>query len=641
MGRIIAACPARTEAQTEMTGQTETTVFPAVTGQRNDSFPALASASLGKRWRVFGGHTAILATSRPDSPEPEEARACSREQAENGETPMSAGNEERIGRDIALSVRDLTVALPKGMERAHAAEGVSFDLHRGQILCVIGESGSGKSVTANTIMGLLPKQITVTAGSIQLEGREIVGMGPEALRSLRGRVVSMIFQDPLSALNPLMTVGAQVDEAMQAHGIGTPTSRRERAIELLTEVGLPEPELMYHQYPFRLSGGQRQRVMIAMALALEPSILIADEPTTALDVTTQAQILDLIRDIQRRKGMSVMFITHDFGVVAEIADSVVVMEKGHVVEQGSAKQVLNSPNHPYTQRLIAAVPHLTGEDRSASLPAKAVPILKVQGLVKTYRSGSKLFGTHRIVSAVKNVSFELGHGQTLGVVGESGSGKSSLGRLLVKLMAADSGKILFDGTDIAPLQETEFRPLRQKIQMIFQDPFASLNPRMTIGKILTVGPVAHGMDPALAREQARALLDLVGLDVRAFDRYPHEFSGGQRQRIGIARALMFKPRLLVADEAVSALDVSIQAQILALLDKIQRETGVSMVFITHDLRVASQICDRIAVMQKGQIVEQGPPSQIFLNPQSAYTRELVAAIPGEHPAGRQAMAAGA
>ncbi len=370
----------------------------------------------------------------------------------------------------------------------------------------------------------------------------------------------------------------------------------------MTEVGLPEPELMYHQYPFRLSGGQRQRVMIAMALALEPSILIADEPTTALDVTTQAQILDLIRDIQRRKGMSVMFITHDFGVVAEIADSVVVMEKGHVVEQGSAKQVLNSPSHPYTQRLIAAVPHLTGEDRAASRPAKADPILKVEGLVKTYRSGSKIFGTHRIVSAVKNVSFELGHGQTLGVVGESGSGKSSLGgRLLVKLMAADSGKILFDGTDIAPLQETEFRPLRQKIQMIFQDPFASLNPRMTIGKILTVGPpVAHGMDPALAREEARALLDLVGLDVRAYDRYPHEFSGGQRQRIGIARALMFKPRLLVADEAVSALDVSIQAQILALLDKIQRETGVSMVFITHDLRVASQICDRIAVMQKGR-----------------------------------------
>jgi peptide/nickel transport system ATP-binding protein len=530
--------------------------------------------------------------------------------------------------DVALSVRGLTVSLPKDMERAYAVQDISFDLKRGQILCVIGESGSGKSVTANTVMGLLPKMINVTAGSIQLEGREIVGMGPEALRSLRGRVVSMIFQDPLSALNPLMTVGAQIDEAMQAHGVGTPTSRRERAIELLTEVGLPDPELMYHQYPFRLSGGQRQRVMIAMALSLEPTILIADEPTTALDVTTQAQILELIRDIQRRKGMSVMFITHDFGVVAEIADSVVVMEKGHMVEQGSADRVLNTPQHPYTKRLIAAVPHLTGQDRTEPSTVKADPVLKVKDLVKTYHSGTRLFGTHRLVQAVRSVSFELAHGQTLGVVGESGSGKSSLGRLLVKLMETDSGKILFEGTDIAPLREAEFRPMRQKIQMIFQDPFASLNPRMTIGRILTVGPVAHGMDIAHARAEARTLLDHVGLDVGAYDRYPHEFSGGQRQRIGIARALMFKPDLLIADEAVSALDVSIQAQILELLDRIQRETGVSMIFITHDLRVASQICDRIAVMQNGQIVEQGPPSQIFLDPQTTYTRELVAAIPG-------------
>ncbi|WP_417711157.1 ABC transporter ATP-binding protein [Roseibium aggregatum] len=541
--------------------------------------------------------------------------------------------------DVALSVRGLTVSLPKGMERAHAVQDISFDLKRGQILCVIGESGSGKSVTANTIMGLLPKIMSVTTGSIQLEGREIVGMGPEALRSLRGRVVSMIFQDPLSALNPLMTVGAQIDEAMQAHGIGTQTSRRERAIELLTEVGLPDPELMYHQYPFRLSGGQRQRVMIAMALALEPTILIADEPTTALDVTTQAQILKLISDIQRRKGMSVMFITHDFGVVAEIADSVAVMEKGHIVEQGSASKVLNTPQHPYTQRLIAAVPQLTGKDRDTSPAAKADPILKVEGLVKTYHSGTGIFGTRRVVKAVKNVSFELPRGQTLGIVGESGSGKSSLGRLLVKLMETDDGKILFDGTDIAPLHEAAFRPLRQKIQMIFQDPFASLNPRMAIGRILTVGPIAHGMEFAKAREEARALLDLVGLDAGAFDRYPHEFSGGQRQRIGIARALMFKPKLLIADEAVSALDVSIQAQILELLDRIQRETGVSMIFITHDLRVASQICDRIAVMQKGQIVEEGPPSQIFLDPQSAYTSELVAAIPGGHLEGQRKLMA--
>ncbi len=534
-----------------------------------------------------------------------------------------------------LSVRDLSVSLPPGMERAHAVSGISFDLLKGQILCIIGESGSGKSVTANAIMGLLPKVIRVTEGSIRLIDTEIIDADPEYLRGLRGRVVSMIFQDPLSALNPLMTVGAQIAEAMAAHGEGTAESRKDRSLELLAEVGLPEPSLMYHQYPFRLSGGQRQRVMIAIALAMEPAVLIADEPTTALDVTTQAQILDLIRDIQRRKGMSVMFITHDFGVVAEIADSVVVMEKGKIVEQGSADKVLKDPEHPYTKRLIASVPELTGIDRV--LPqTSTTPILKVEHLVKTYSSGSRLLRSERLSKAVDGVSFELKPGRTLGVVGESGSGKTSLGRLLIKLMKSDSGSILFEGTDIAQMAEGAFRALRPKIQMIFQDPFASLNPRSTVGHILTVGPVAHGMAYAQAREEAMALLSHVGLDAGAFRRYPHEFSGGQRQRIGIARALMFKPKLLVADECVSALDVSIQAQILKLLDQVQRETGVSMVFITHDLRVASQICDEIAVMQKGKFVEVGPPSQIFLAPKSAYTRELVAAIPGKEQARRAA-----
>lgn len=541
---------------------------------------------------------------------------------------MTATRETEAVSEVAVSVSNLTISLPEGMERSHAVEDISFDLIRGQILCVIGESGSGKSVTANTIMGLLPKAIKVTGGSISLEGHDMIGMSEESLRGLRGRVVSMIFQDPLSALNPLMTVGEQIDEAMIAHGIRSATSRRERAIELLDEVGLPDPELMYHQYPFRLSGGQRQRVMIAMALVLEPTVLIADEPTTALDVTTQAQILELIRDIQRRKGMSVMFITHDFGVVAEIADSVVVMEKGHVVEKGSAAKVLKNPEHPYTRRLIAAVPHLTSEDRCAPASDIAGPILQVRNLTKTYRSGGMIFGKKRVVPAVNNLTFDLAPGQTLGIVGESGSGKSTLGRVLMKLLEADSGEIIFDGTDIAPLSEKAFRDTRHKIQMIFQDPFSSLNPRMMIGRILTVGPVANGMPRAKAREEARALLDLVGLDPRAYDRFPHEFSGGQRQRIGIARALMLKPKLLIADESVSALDVSIQAQILELLHKVQVETGVSMIFITHDLRVASRVCDQIAVMQKGNIVEMGPPSQIFLDAQSAYTRELVAAIPG-------------
>lgn len=540
---------------------------------------------------------------------------------------------------VALSVRDLTVDLPRGMERTHAVKNISFDLKQGQILCIIGESGSGKSVTANTIMGLLPRAFRVSSGAITMGGTTILGAPLKQLQDLRGRVVSMIFQDPLSALNPLMTVGAQITEVMTAHGVGTKQTRSRRVIELLTEVGLPDPVMMASQYPFRLSGGQRQRVMIAMALALEPTVLIADEPTTALDVTTQAQILALIRDIQRRKGMSVMFITHDFGVVAEIADSVVVMEKGFIVEQGTAEQVLKSPAHAYTKRLIAAVPRLTGDNRIQPEAADKAPILKVTGLTKTYRSGSALFGAQRVVPAVKDVSFELAQGRTLGVVGESGSGKSSLGRLLIKLQEADEGRILFDGDEIVGLSEQAFRHLRPKIQMIFQDPFASLNPRSTIGQILTVGPVAHGMSFAQAREDAKSLLSHVGLDAGAFNRYPHEFSGGQRQRVGIARALMFKPKLLIADEAVSALDVSIQAQILKLLDQIQRETGVSMIFITHDLRVASQICDEIAVMQKGRIVEQGPPSQIFLAPQSAYTRELVAAIPGEQPGDTRPMAA--
>ena len=531
--------------------------------------------------------------------------------------------------DLALSVRDLTVALPKGMDRLYAVENVSFDLQRGKILCIIGESGSGKSVSANAIMGLLPNALRVQSGSIVLDGVDVTTSPPHVLRDLRGRVASMIFQDPLSALNPLMTVGAQIEEVMAAHDVGTPQSRAEKALSLLREVNLPDPEVMIHQYPFRLSGGQRQRVMIAMALALEPAVLIADEPTTALDVTTQAQILELIREIQQRKGMSVMFITHDFGVVAQIADDVVVMEKGHIVERGSAQQVLNAPEHPYTKQLIAAVPKMRRDDRETDAPATGVSqLLEVEGLTKTYRTARGMFQPPRIVKAVNDISFDLAPGRTLGVVGESGSGKSSLGRVLMKLLDNEGGSIRFEGQEIAGLSEKAFKPLRTKIQMIFQDPFASLNPRATIGYSLTVGPIAHGMSKAEAREQAKALLERVGLNASAYDRYPHEFSGGQRQRVGIARALMFKPKLLIADEAVSALDVSIQAQILELLQEIQRETGVAMIFITHDLRVASQICDEIAVMQKGQIVEYGPPSQIFIAPRSEYTRELVAAIPG-------------
>lgn len=534
-----------------------------------------------------------------------------------------------------LSVDKLTIRLPEGFDRKNAIEDISYDLSAGEILCVVGESGSGKSMTANAIMGLLPGYLKPTGNGIRYRGKDLLTLPEEEKRNLRGRDIAMIFQEPLSALNPLMTVGEQIDEVMLVHGIDDASARSARVLELMEYVGLPDPSTMRHSYPFRLSGGQRQRVVIAMALALEPSILIADEPTTALDVTTQAQILELIKRIQRAKGMGVIFVTHDFGVVADIADRVIVMEKGLVVEQGSADQVLNHPRHPYTQRLIAAVPHRGTERKegSSTHTGDPAPLLELRNLNKTYRSKEGLFSKPRIVQAVQNISLTLLRGQTLGVVGESGSGKSTLGRLIMKLLDNDGGQILYQGKDIAPLSQSAFRPMRKKIQMIFQDPFASLNPRQTIGRILTDGPLANGVDKATARARAEQLLARVGLDKSAYVRYPHEFSGGQRQRVGIARALMLDPDILIADESVSALDVSVQEQVLRLLREIQEQLKLGMIFITHDLRIAAQICDQIAVMRQGEVVEMGPPSQIFDAPQHEYTQRLIAAIPGKewHP----------
>jgi peptide/nickel transport system ATP-binding protein len=527
-----------------------------------------------------------------------------------------------------FSVRQLSVALPAGMDRQFAVENLSFDLAAGEILCIIGESGSGKSVTAHAAMGLLPRALQITKGEIVLRGQNLLTQTPETLRQLQGRTIAIIFQDPLSALNPLMTIGAQIIEVMESHNVGDAPSRRQKMLSLLDEVGLPDPERMQHQYPFRLSGGQRQRVMIAMALTLDPDVLIADEPTTALDVTTQAQILKLIRELQQRKAMSVMFITHDFGVVEEIADRVIVMEKGKMVESGPAQRVLRHPQHPYSRKLIAAVPRLQQQARTRN--ALSPQVLEVKALCKTYRSDSGWFSRSREVTALNKVSFSLKKGETLGIVGESGSGKSSLGRVLLKLLPADSGEVIFDGRDILPMSESAFRPLRRWIQMVFQDPFASLNPRHTIGTILSAGPLAlGGMSQTEVKRKAQQLLSLVGLEPSAWERYPHEFSGGQRQRVGIARALMFDPVLLVADESVSALDVSIQAQVLALLKEVQEKTQVAMIFITHDLRVASQVCDEIAVLYKGEIVEQGTPQAVFQQPKHAYTAQLVASIPGE------------
>jgi len=525
-----------------------------------------------------------------------------------------------------LAVRSLDVSLPRNMERSHAVKDVSLDLRRGEILCIVGESGPGKSGTASTIMGPLPPAPKAAGGEIPYKGPDLPPPPPAEPRRTPGKGRSMIFQDPLSALNPLMTIGQQIDEVLAAHGVTSRAERQRRVLDLLTEVGLPDPPVMRRQYPFRLSGGQRQRVMIAIALALDPDVLIADEPTTALDVTIQAQILELIRQLQAKKNTSVMFITHDFGVVADIADRVVVMEKGRVVEEGTADQVLRNPQHPYTRRLIAAVPRLREAESGPARDSETV--LEVRGLRKTYRSPFGLFGKQRVVPAVDDISFTLRRGETLGVVGESGSGKSSMGKVLMKLVEADAGEILLGGRDIRPMDETAFRPFRPRIQMIFQDPFASLNPRLTVGTSLTVGPVAHGLGREEAHRRALGLLERVGLGAAAYERYPHEFSGGQRQRVGIARALMFDPEIIVADEAVSALDVSIQAQILQLLAEVQAEKHLAMIFITHDLRVASQICDQVIVMSRGKVVEAGTPMQIFRNPQEAYSRQLVQAIPG-------------
>ncbi len=536
-----------------------------------------------------------------------------------------------------LSIQNLSIALPRGGDRPFAVQDVSYDINAGEILCIVGESGSGKSMSANAIMGLLPDYLTPQQGRILFRGVDLLRQDEATLQGMRGKDMAMIFQEPLSALNPLMTVGEQINEVMRVHNAYPGPERMRRTLELLAFVGLPDPATLYHVYPFRLSGGQRQRVMIAMALALEPALLIADEPTTALDVTTQAQILALIARIQKEKGMGVMFVTHDFGVVAEIAHRVAVMEKGVLVEQGPAEEVLNRPRHPYTQRLIAAVPHRRGEERAAAEQER--PVLEVKDLKKTYVIGHGWLGGKREVHAVDGVSFSVRRGETLGIVGESGSGKSTIGKCLLKLVGINGGQLIFNGQDIAAMPESRFRPLRKDIQMIFQDPFASLNPRHTVGRIISDGPVANGVPRAQAEARVRELLSLVGLDPSAFDRYPNQFSGGQRQRIGIARALALEPKVLVADESVSALDVSVQAQVLQLLHVLQQRLKIALVFITHDLRVAAQICNSVLVMHRGKVVEYGSPSQIFDNPQHAYTQQLIAAVPGQHWDPTQAQAA--
>ncbi|KAA9002450.1 ABC transporter ATP-binding protein [Affinibrenneria salicis] len=526
-----------------------------------------------------------------------------------------------------LSINNLSVALPEDADRPWALRHVSLELFPNEILCVVGESGSGKSMTASAIMGLLPERVRPKEGSIAFDGRDLLSLDENELRQIRGARIGMIFQEPMTALNPLHTVGDQVAEMFYTHR--PELSRRDvmaRVQRLLADVQIPEPQATARAYPHQLSGGQRQRVMIAMALALEPLVLIADEPTTALDVTTQAQILQLIRQLQQRRGTSVLFITHDFGVVAEIADRVAVMQHGQLVEQGPASRVLYSPLHEYTRSLIAAVPSL--HPAVARTAENNAPILTLKHLNKTFRQSGWLNRHRRVTPAVQDVSLELPQGSTLGIVGESGSGKSTLARCIVRLYRPDSGEILFSGRDLTRLKPQELREQSRYIQMVFQDPFASLNPRQKVGEIVAKGLLVHGTPRAEALEKVKAIFALVGLDAGAIQRYPHEFSGGQRQRIGLARALAMEPHILVADEPVSALDVSVQAQVLALLADLRARLGLSLIFITHDLRVAAQICDRIIVMQGGRIVEQGLTREVFRHPQHDYTRQLLSAIPG-------------
>ena len=531
-----------------------------------------------------------------------------------------------------LEVKNLTIALPSGGDRATAVRNVSFSVGRGEIVCLVGESGSGKSVIAQGVMGLLPKTLPVQAGQILLEGEDITHAPLARLRELRATRMSMIFQEPMTALNPVMTCGDQIDEVLSQHTQLSPAERREKVLNIVREVLLPDPERMVASYPHQLSGGQRQRIMIAMALVLDPVLLIADEPTTALDVTTQAQILKLVLDLQHRHGAGVLFITHDFGVVAEVAHRVAVLRLGDLVEIGAKADVLQRPQHDYTRMLMAAVPTLHLKER-ANDPAAPV-VLKVQGLEKIY-STKGWFGAARNVHAAKAVHFEIKRGQTLGIVGESGSGKSTVARCIVRLIDPSGGSVLLGGDrpgeaaeDIAMMSAARLRPLRQRVQIVFQDPYRSLNPRRTVAEAMIEGPMNYGLGRTAALQRARDLLALVRMDNSAMDRYPHQFSGGQRQRICIARALMMEPELLVADEAVSALDVSVQAQVLRLFEEIRSRLNLAMLFITHDLRVASQICDHLAVMSKGEVVEYGPAHQVFGNPQHAYTQALFAAAPG-------------
>lgn len=522
-----------------------------------------------------------------------------------------------------LSIKNLHVTFGTGDSAVQAVKGVSFDLRRGETVALVGESGSGKSVTVLAALQLLPETARFPEGDITVCGSSVIGAKEETLRSIRGNAVSIVFQEPMTSLNPLHSIEKQVGEVLDVHRGLDKTAIRARVLELLDLVGLRDAERRLTALPHELSGGQRQRVMIAMALALEPDILIADEPTTALDVTIQAQILDLLEDLQSRLGMAILFITHDLSIVRRVADRVCVMKEGEIVEQGTVDDIFEGAKHPYTQRLLAAQPRIgTPRENISTEELIGAKDLKVWFPIKK----GVIRRTVGHVKAVDGVTFSLRPGQTLGIVGESGSGKTTLGLALLRLIESD-GEIRFQGERIDDLSRSEVRPLRRQMQIVFQDPYGSLSPRLSIGQIIEEGLVVHDMEPNRDDRRARVadVLTDVGLDPDSMDRYPHEFSGGQRQRVAVARALVLQPKLLILDEPTSALDVSVQAQMVDLLHSLQDRYGLAYIFISHDLRVVRALADEILVMKAGRIVEQGAAAKIFETPDQPYTQALLSA----------------
>ncbi|WP_421723236.1 ABC transporter ATP-binding protein [Bauldia sp.] len=553
----------------------------------------------------------------------------------------------------ALEVSGLSVEFRLLGQSIKAVNNVSFSLKRGETLCVVGESGSGKSVTGRALLQITRPGIITGGRIIFRDGDQpvdIAEMAPDsdAIRTIRGNRIAMIFQEPMSSLSPVHTIGDQIVEAIRLHNETTKEAAEERAIDLLRQVQIPQPEEAVKKYAFQFSGGMRQRAMIAMALSCRPDILIADEPTTALDVTTQAEILRLVIALQREMNMAVLFITHDLGVVAEVADRVAVMFRGEMIETGPAAQIFHAPQQAYTRQLIGASSKFSvtgGHDRDASDEETAKPILRVRDVNLTFRSSSGFIRRRSVkVDALKDVSFDLKEGENLGIVGESGSGKTTLARAIVGLVKAQTGSAIYNAGDSREIELFARDALRRnklnaEIRMIFQDPFSSLNPRMTVYRIIAEPMAVNGVQNAEIADRVAWLLERVGLPPEMMRRYPHAFSGGQRQRICIARALAVNPRLIIADEATSALDGTIRTQILDLLFRLQDEFNLSFLFIGHDLGVVRYFCDRIAVMHRGEIVETGTAAQICEQPEKAYTRQLLAAVPSSDPSHRRLFAA--